>query len=74
LGILKILVERDKLIDEKIYVVAPNTLIPWLKIYISDSIKNPENVVLIPTSSFNPEKYYYYEPNRRRPDGTLPLA
>ena len=65
LGVLKILAERDKLkVGEKIYIAAPNTLIPWLKIFVEDSLKRPEEVVIVPTTSFNPESHYYYEPNR----------
>ena len=62
---LKVLAERDKLkVGEKIYVAAPLTLIKWLKLFVEDSLKRPEEVVIVPTTSFNPESHYYYEPNR----------
>ena len=43
---------------------APITLIRWLKLFVEDSLKRPEEVVIVPTTSFNPESHYYYEPNR----------
>lgn len=75
LGIMKIMYERDQLHGEnpepsnKLYVVTPSPMMNWMKLFVSDSLKHPNMVELVPSKSFNPEDQYYYqfyEPNRYR--------
>jgi hypothetical protein len=65
--------ERDLLHDEKsndkLYVVTPTPMMAWMELFVSDSLKRPDLVVLVPSKSLNSEdRYYYqqYEPNRYR--------
>ena len=65
LGILKIIYERDQLLegeseDHKMYVVTPAPMMAWMELFVNDSLKYPSMVVLVPTSSLNPEDKYYY--------------
>lgn len=65
LGIFKIMVERDKLLDgidpsNKLYIVTPTTMMDYM-IEIRDStLKYPEMVVLVPSNDLNPEPSLYY--------------
>lgn len=66
LGILKIMFERDNLLKEfnasnKLYVVTPTPMMGWMKMFVKDSLKFPEMVVLVPSKSLNPEDKYYYQ-------------
>ena len=66
LGILKIMLERDRLLtgldlENKLYVMTPTPMMEWMKLFVSDSLKYPQMVVLVPSSSLNPEKVYYYQ-------------
>lgn len=69
LGILKVLSERDNILqkmdrelteDDKIYVVAPAPIIEWLEVFVGDSLRLPEMVVIVPSMNLNPETSYYY--------------
>lgn len=63
LGILRIMQERDKLIDDKseiLYVVAPAPMVKWLKVFVNDSLSRPNKVVIVPSHSLNPEQAYFY--------------
>ena len=65
LGILKIIFERDSLLEKdddqnKMFVVTPAPMMSWMQIFVNDSLKFPNMVVLVPTTSFNPEDQYYY--------------
>jgi len=67
LGIMKIMYERDQLHGEnpdkadKLYVVTPSPMMDWMKLFVSDSLKHPEMVELVPSKNFNPESQYYYQ-------------
>lgn len=65
LGVLKILLERDKLIESDdgqcpIYVVTPSPMMVWMQLFVQDSIKNKTNTKLIVSKNLNPESCYYY--------------
>lgn len=67
LGILKILHERDRLINEdtkhfgKIYAVVPSLLEEYFGCFIEENIKHKDMVVLVPSIELNPESHYYYQ-------------
>lgn len=67
LGVLKIMHERDSLHgdmpdeSQKLYVVTPSPMMKWMELFVSDSLKHPDMVVLVPSKSFNPESNYYYQ-------------
>lgn len=64
LGVLKFLVERDKLIsskDDVLYLVAPWPMREWLDLFIEDSLKHPDCVKLITSNNLNPERSYFYQ-------------
>ena len=70
LGILKIMYERDQLLDDydendKLYVITPTLMLTWVQEFVQDSLKRPEMVVLIPSCDLNPEGAYYYQNNER---------
>jgi ribonuclease BN (tRNA processing enzyme) len=65
LGILKIMYERDLLLEKfdplnKLYVVTPTPMMSWMELFVSDSLRFPEMVVLVPSKNLNPENQYYY--------------
>lgn len=41
--------------DNKLYVVTPSPMMEWMKLFVADSLKHPEMVVLVPSKNFNPE-------------------
>ena len=43
------------------YVVTPAPMMSWMEIFVNDSLKFPSMVVLVPSSSLNPEDQYYYQ-------------
>ena len=62
LGILKIMSERDKILQtmeskdrSKMYIVTPNPMMEWIQMYVNDQLKHPEHVVLVPSHELNPE-------------------
>lgn len=67
LGVLKIISERDRLHGDqpdptnKLYVVTPSPMMEWMKIFVSDSLKHKDMVVLVPSKNLNPEANYYYQ-------------
>lgn len=66
LGILKIMYERDLLHKEfdasnKLYVVTPTPMMAWMEMFVKDSLRFPEMVVLVPSKNLNPENQYYYQ-------------
>ena len=66
LGILKIIFERDQLLEQvdsndKLFVMVPFPMMEWMKEFVKDSLKYPEMVVLVSTSNLNPEDKYYYQ-------------
>lgn len=42
------------------YVMLPSPMMEWMQLFVADSLKFPEMVVLLPTAALNPEKVYYY--------------
>lgn len=57
--------ERDKLIteynaDNKLYIVTPGPMMDWMELCRNDNLRFPEMVVLVPSSSLNPEPFFYY--------------
>ena len=67
LGILKVLKERDLLLDKmpeerrnKIYVVTPSPILEWINHYLKESIIHLDLIEIIPTHHLNPEEFYYY--------------
>jgi len=54
--------------NDKIYVVTPTPMMEWMKLFVKDSLKHPENVVLVPSRNLNPEDKYYYQHNMVRRD------
>lgn len=72
LGIIKIMSERDKLIDaqggvvdpeNKLYIVAPIVMMDYLNSVKKIALKYPEMVVFVNSNDLNPEKEYYYQEN-----------
>ena len=66
LGILKIMYERDQILEkfdenEKLYVVTPTPMMSWMELFVKDSLRFPEMVVLVPSKNLNPENQYYYQ-------------
>jgi len=69
LGVLKVLHERDQLIDpvnakdedQTIYVVTPSPMRDWMQAFIDDQIVNRHLVKLVCPKQLNPEKCYYYQ-------------
>lgn len=66
LGILKIIYERDQLLEgfdekNKFYVITPSPMMTWMELFVKDSLKYPEMVVLVPSKNLNPENNYYYQ-------------
>lgn len=60
LGILKIIYERDQLLKQedeknKMYVVTPAPMMSWMELFVKDSLKFPNMIVLVPSDSLNPE-------------------
>jgi hypothetical protein len=53
--------ERDQLHNDntdksnKLYVVTPSPMMEWMKVFVADSLKHSDMVVLVPSKSFNPE-------------------
>lgn len=65
LGILRLMAERDKLISEsdpnnRLYVVTPAPMWGYIDKYRRKTLRNPDNVVLVPISDLNPEPFLYY--------------
>lgn len=57
--------ERDKLISEsdpnnRLYVVTPAPMWGYIDKYRRKTLRNPDNVVLVPISDLNPEPFLYY--------------
>jgi hypothetical protein len=40
-------------------------MIKWLEVFVKDSLNKGENVVIVPSSSINPEESYYYQPHHQ---------
>lgn len=64
LGVLKIMQERDNLMNkdssEKFYIVTPTPMLEWMTTF-RDQLKNrPDLFVLVPSTTLNPEEFYYY--------------
>ena len=36
-------------------------MMEWMSLFVNDSLKHPEMVVLVPSKSLNPEDVYYYQ-------------
>ena len=52
--------ERDLLLTQeddgnKLYVITPLPMMAWMKIFVRDSLKYPNMVVLVPSNNINPE-------------------
>ena len=45
----------------KIYVVVPTPLYHYIEVFIEESIKHKDLIVLVPSIDLNPEPYYYYQ-------------
>lgn len=71
LGIVKIMYERDQLIEQavlegrhdpnnKLYIVTPNIMFEYLDQVRLSALKQPDMVVLVPSSDLNPETDQYY--------------
>ena len=62
------MLERDLLLSQakvfdggnKLYVVTPSPMMEWMELFVADSLKHPEMVVLVPSKNLNPEDKYYY--------------
>lgn len=57
--------ERDKLLPEsdpnnRLYVVTPGPMWDYVERYRKKTLKNPDNVVLVPITDLNPEPLLYY--------------
>lgn len=68
LGVIKIMVERDKLIEKfdennKLYIVTPHPMMDWMELFRNENLRYPEMVVLVPSKSLNPEPIKYYLEN-----------
>ena len=50
---------------DKLYMITPTPMIEWLNLFIKDSLDYPENVVVIASSTLNPETCYYYQPKEQ---------
>ena len=70
LGIIKIMLERDKLIDaqgasrdpnNKLYVVAPTIMMDYMETMRTTVLRQPDMVVLVPSNDLNPEPELYYQ-------------
>ena len=74
LGIIKIMAERDKLVDEalqnghtlsslkndKLYIVTPSIMRDYLETVRTSALKYPEMIVMVNSQELNPEKELYY--------------
>ena len=64
LGILKILSERDKLVNadsNPIYVITPSPMMDWMEEFVRNHLVHKNKVILIPSKYLNPEQCYYYQ-------------
>ncbi len=66
LGILKMIYERDSLLDmlpenerTKTFIVVPQPMISWMQTYVS-GLKHANYTILIESHMLNPEKAFYY--------------
>ena len=58
LGILKLLAERDKLVNKDssvLYVVTPSPMMEWMQEFVLCHMQNTDKVVLVPSKHLNPE-------------------
>lgn len=68
LGIIKILQERDQLMDiegnkqyGKIFAVIPTPLFHYIQVFVEENIKHKDMVTLIKSLDMNPENNFYYQ-------------
>ena len=60
---------RDELNpQDKLYVVTPSPMMKWMQLYVQDSLKHPEMVMLVPSENLNPEDQYYYQEDHQEED------